>query len=198
MSDKAKSILIDELRTKHRKLRREISDETLQDHAVKLEQNLTALDEYQKSRHIAAYIAILGEISVEPIIRAGSATGKIFYLPVLRDDAMFFAPWNPGTALIKKKFGLLEPDCQESEFVSPQELDLVLTPLVVFDKQCNRIGQGGGFYDRTFEFTRTVDKPILIGVAHDNQREPALSPQQWDIPLHKIVTEKYIYSSATE
>lgn len=194
MDDAEKKALIDRLRSKHRTNRRELSQEVLQEHALKLKARVAALPEYQNARHIAAYIAILGEISVEPVIDAGNAEGKQFYLPILRGESMVFAPWNADTPLLKRQFGLLEPDCPESDWIDPAVLDLVLAPLVVFDNCCNRIGQGGGYYDRTFEFTRTTDKPILIGVAHDNQREPALVPQPWDIPLHKIVTEKKVYS----
>jgi len=194
MSDSDDKALIDRLRSKHRMSRKGLSQDVLRDHAAKLKGRVAALSEYQNARHIAAYIAILGEISVEPVIDAGNAEGKQFYLPILRGEHMAFAPWNAGASLHKKKFGLLEPDCSEADWIDPAELDLVLAPLVVFDDRCNRIGQGGGYYDRTFEFTRKNDKPILVGVAHDSQREPALTPQPWDIPLHKIVTEKNVYS----
>lgn len=196
MSDHDQAEVISALRDKHRKLRRELDGEVLQDHALKLQTAVNKLPEYQSAIHIAAYIAILGEISVEPIIESGSADGKIFYLPVLRGNAMGFAPWHPDTPLLKKRFGLLEPDCKESDWIDAARLDLVLTPLVVFDDKCNRIGQGGGYYDRTFEFTRNAARPLLIGVAHDSQRESVLAPQIWDIPLDKIVTEKSVYTCA--
>ena len=184
---------IDTQRSEHRQKRRQHSEELLAANSEKLANNVMELEEYKSAVHVAAYIAILGEISVEPIISQGCVDGKTFYLPVLRDESMFFAPWQPGDVLLKKGFGLLEPDCSESNWIKPQQLDLVLTPLVVFDKKCNRIGQGGGFYDRTFEFTRHTQTPQLIGVAHDNQREPALDPQPWDIPLDAIVTEITVY-----
>ena len=194
MNTDSQQALIDELRSKHRKQRRLIADDVLHDHAEKLRQRVTSLSMYQSAEHIAAYIAIFGEISVEPLIRDGSADGKVFYLPVLRGESMAFAPWQVDKPLLEKKYGLLEPDCPEADWLDPTELDLVLTPLVVFDDQCNRIGQGGGYYDRTFEFTRSADKPLLAGVAHESQREPVLSPQHWDIPLDLVVTEKSVYS----
>ncbi len=189
------STLIQELRSKHRSQRRALSEDTLAGHAVLLEKQLSGLPEFKAATHIAAYIAILGEISLEPVIRAGSEIGKIFYLPILRGSEMAFAPWHPDTPLVKKKFNLLEPDCDESSWVDPTTLDLVLSPLVVFDEHCNRIGQGGGYYDKTFEFTLKANKPLLVGVAHESQREPKLDPQPWDITLDKIVTEKAIYTA---
>ena len=184
---------IDTLRREHRQKRRQHSDQLLIENSTLLAKLVTELEEYKSATHISAYIAILGEISVEPIIRYGNVHGKKFYLPVLRDELMFFAPWQPGDTLLKKGFGLLEPDCSESDWIKPQQLDLVLTPLVVFDHNCNRIGQGGGYYDRTFEFTRHTKAPQLLGVAHDNQREASLDPQPWDIPLDAIVTELTVY-----
>ena len=193
MNNDEVKVSIDELRNKHRLQRRELEDSVLQANASRLHDGLTGLAEYKAATHIAAYIAILGEISLDPIISSGASDGKIFYLPVVRGDSMAFAPWKSDIPLLKKKFGLLEPDCSESDWIDPAELDLVLTPLVVFDQVCNRIGQGGGYYDRTFEFTRHTKSPLLVGVAHDCQREDSLCPQPWDIPLHKIVTEKSQY-----
>lgn len=184
---------IEALRSKHRRSRREYSDDVLATHAKKLAANIENLQAYQSATHIAAYIAILGEISVEPVIRKGSEEGRHFYLPVLRGERMFFAPWQPDQDLIEKDFGLLEPECPETDWLEPEKLDLVLTPLVVFDDAGNRIGQGGGYYDRTFEFTLNTDKPVLMGVAHESQREMALDRQPWDVPLDIIVTEAATY-----
>ena len=184
---------IELLRSKHRRLRREIDSDTLIDHADALAEHVTALPEYQNAEHIAAYIAILGEINLEPVMISGADDGKQFYLPILRGESMVFAPWSADEPLVKRSFGLLEPDCDESLWIRAEQIDLVLAPLVVFDAQCNRIGQGGGFYDRTFAFTRSTSKPVLVGVAHESQRESALDPQPWDIPLDKIVTEVSVY-----
>lgn len=186
---------IDSLRSKHRKQRREIAKTTLIDNANSLSKNVTTLAEYKHAVHIAAYIAILGEISLETIMQLGTDDGKQFYLPILRGESMVFAPWSKDEPLVKRSFGLLEPDCDDSLWIRPDQIDLVLTPLVVFDAQCNRIGQGGGFYDRTFEFTRSTSKPVLVGVAHESQRESALDPQPWDIALDKIVTEESVYNN---
>lgn len=190
------------LRARHRARRAELSVEAQTANAAALTLQVEARPEYQSATTIAAYIAIRGEMNLQLLIEAGSAAGKQFYLPVLDGEAMFFAPWALDRPLVKKGFGLLEPDVEESDYLAPQQLDLVLAPLVVFDQRCNRIGQGGGFYDRTFAHKNpaagaTVPsppvKPILMGVAHDSQREPALQPESWDVPLDLIVTERSVY-----
>ncbi len=190
---------VDLFRAKHRARRAALSAEVQSANSAALKSLVEARSEYQRATHIAAYIAIRGEIDLAPLIRSGFAAGKQFYLPVLRDSTMYFAPWSLDKPLEKKGFGLLEPDADPADYISPLQLDLVLAPLVVFDEQCNRIGQGGGFYDRTFAHKNgrlesgDVTGPVLLGVAHDSQREPHLQPQSWDVPLDLIVTERCVY-----
>jgi 5-formyltetrahydrofolate cyclo-ligase len=74
----------------------------------------------------------------------------------------------------------------------------VLTPLVAFDLALNRIGVGGGFYDRTFAFTKmsdVADRPVLIGVAFELQKLDAIVPKAWDVRLDLVVTEDAIYQA---
>jgi len=189
---------IESLRDKHRAQRALLSEQQLEANALAVSHALVGLDEYNRAEHIAAYIAIRGEISLEPLMHAATVS-KNFYLPVLRGDDMHFCRWTPGQELVKKRFGLLEP--AGDEIVSAEKLDMVLVPLVVFDDSGNRIGQGGGYYDRAFAFTTSQEttkqevlKPVMIGVAHDCQREAQLSPQPWDIALAKVVTEAQVYA----
>jgi len=189
---------IEQLRAGFRARRAALDDETLRRHARLLQCRVAAESVYNGATHIAAYIAIRGEIDVVPIIDTGANCGKQFYLPVLRGQQMLFAPWMPGDALQKRGFGLLEPDCSEADWRAPESLDLVLTPLVVFDTGCNRIGQGGGFYDRTFAFKKNSQSgPVLMGVAHDCQRHRQLPAQPWDVPLDLVITESNRYSRKT-
>lgn len=184
------------LRQAHRKRRAALPADTLEAHAQALAERLLALPAVRAAEHVAVYIAIRGEISLAPTIDALDRLGKTLYLPILRGEAMHFAPWLPTQPLEKRGFGLLEPDVDESQWRPPETLDLVLAPLVVFDSQCNRIGQGGGYYDRTFAFRAGADecRPVLLGVAHEQQREAALPVQDWDIPLDAIATESALYA----
>ena len=74
-------------------------------------------------------------------------------------------------------------------------LDAVLFPLVGFDETGGRLGMGGGFYDRTFAFSRIRPcmAPKLVGLAHDFQRVEQLPIEPWDVPLHGVVTDKRCY-----
>ena len=91
------------------------------------------------------------------------------------------------------EFGIPEPLLRSRRVTAITRLDLVLTPLVGFDEQGNRLGMGGGFYDRSFAYLRQRQrwrKPHLLGVAFELQNcEQGLPHQQWDVPLDGVVTE---------
>lgn len=101
-----------------------------------------------------------------------------------------FLEYRPGSRLRQGRFGLWQP--QRGGVISPRHIDLVLLPLVGFDPAGNRIGQGGGFYDRSFAFRREPRRwrhPKLVGVAYDLQRVASLPRQPWDVPLDAVVTD---------
>ena len=96
----------------------------------------------------------------------------------------------------KNRFNILEPLVDPSEFISADQLDFVVTPLVGFDERCNRIGVGGGFYDRTYAFLNEpgqIKTVQLFGFAFELQKLPTIQPQEWDIRLDAVVTESHIY-----
>ena len=185
-----------DLRHRNRKLRADIDPEQQERAARALCQSIIGLDEYQQSQSIAAYFAVNGEISLKPLILHAWSQGKEIYLPHLDQVSLRFSPYFEGQAMRINKFRLPEPDVADDEMLTPQELDLVLAPLVVFDKDCNRIGMGGGFYDRSFSFRKNPNsaQPVLIGVAHELQKVDRLIPEDWDVRLDMVATEQAIYS----
>jgi len=185
----------DELRQRNRKRRAELDGAALTQAAAALAEWLVALPEYQQATRVAAYFAVNGEIGLEPLIDHALSKGKQVYLPNLDQQSLRFSPYFQTQKMRINKFRLPEPDVDESEMLLPDELDLVLAPLVVFDADCNRIGMGGGFYDRSFSFRKNpaTKKPVLIGVAHELQRVERLVPQDWDVRLDMVVTDRTIY-----
>jgi len=94
------------------------------------------------------------------------------------------------------RFNIPEPVVRHDRLIAPRDLDLVILPLLGFDHDCNRIGMGGGFYDRTFAFMHRLNHiagPYLLGLAHEIQRVEVLVMQRWDIPLDAVATEQRIY-----
>ena len=185
----------DEIRQRNRKLRAEIKQEDLDKAANNLCQRIIELPEFDRAEKIAAYFAVNGEISLDPVIDHALSLGKKIYLPNLDKKSLRFSPYFREQKMRINKFRLPEPDVGDDEMLQPQQLDLVLAPLVVFDANRNRIGMGGGFYDRSFAFRKQgIDTPALIGVAHELQKVDELVPEAWDVRLDKVVTDRAIYN----
>lgn len=161
---------------------------------------LESTPEYHHALHIAAYWPVKGEMDVKPVIEQSLRYNKHVYLPVIGDDGtLSFGPYTADTPTRKNRHGIPEPDVAADELVSPRNLDLVLVPLVVFDSYGYRLGMGGGYYDRTFDFLRhepDLVAPCLVGVAHEFQHTSELPPQPWDVPLRLTVTEQQVWRPA--
>lgn len=184
-----------EFRQKNRKLRAALSDAELKLAAERLCERVCALDAFQQADKIAAYFAVNGEIGLTLVIDAALSAGKQVYLPNLDQKSLRFSPYFHHQKMRINKFKLPEPDVADAQMLAPEALDLVLAPLVVFDAERNRIGMGGGFYDRSFEFRKDAarQKPVLIGVAHEIQQVEQIIPESWDVRLDMIVTDAAIY-----
>ncbi|MBY8823133.1 5-formyltetrahydrofolate cyclo-ligase [Sphingomonas colocasiae] len=139
--------------------------------------------EMRKARCVAGYVALGGEFPIHAALARAASLGVSTALPVVtaRNAAMRFAPWHPGAPLKAGWAGLAQPDSDMTAMP-----DLILTPLVGFDRELRRIGQGAGFYDRYF-----TDSPGArrIGIAWACQEMDAIPADPWDVPLHAIVTE---------
>lgn len=141
-------------------------------------------------RHMAAYLAINGEAPLGQTIAHCHAADITVYLPVIRDSRMDFAPYAPDTALTRNRLGIAEPDVDASRYIDPLDLDLVLVPLVAFTLEGDRLGMGGGYYDRTFEARLgTQPPPVLAGIAHTLQQADDVFVEDWDVPLDAIITD---------
>jgi 5-formyltetrahydrofolate cyclo-ligase len=185
----------DELRQRNRKLRADLDITQLEQATQVLAEKILCLVEYQQAQRVAAYFAVNGEIGLKPVIDHALKQGKDVYLPNLDREALRFSPYFQTQKMRINKFRLPEPDVGDSEMLAPDELDLVLAPLVVFDSYRNRIGMGGGFYDRSFAFRKNSEhtRPVLIGVAHEIQKVDQIIPEEWDVQLDMIVTDHAIY-----
>ena len=185
----------DQLRQRNRRRRAGLTAGQLEQAAQNLARRILELDEYRQAGRLAAYFAVNGEIGLDPVIDHALAAGKRVYLPNLDQQALRFSPYFHAQKMRINKFRLPEPDVEEAEMLAPEELELVLAPLVVFDGERNRIGMGGGFYDRSFSFRKNAEHklPVLIGVAHEMQKVDRIVPEEWDVRLDMIVTDQGLY-----
>jgi len=191
-----------QLRQSIRKKRQALTPSESSTCAERLAQHVCNSRFVSKSRHIAAYLAADGEIDPLPLMQCLWALGKIVCLPVLvpfSKQKLWFARYEAGDQLVYNRYGIAEP--LRRRLVNPRALDLVLTPLVAFDQAGHRIGMGGGYYDRSFAFLadrRHWRKPHMLGLAFEFQKQNAIQPNAWDIPLTAIATEARLYTVKPE
>ncbi|MBL3555725.1 MULTISPECIES: 5-formyltetrahydrofolate cyclo-ligase [Marinobacter] len=186
------------LRKTLRQKRRALSAEEQQIAADQLALNLLRHPDLYRARHVAIYLPNDGEIDPRIYAHIARQRGVRFYLPVLHPvhhGRLVFSRFTDNTRLTANRFGIPEPAFQNGLKRPPWALDAVLFPLVGFDEFGGRLGMGGGFYDRTFAFTRIRPRlaPKLIGLAHECQKVSELPLEPWDIPLHSVVTDRGYY-----
>ena len=148
----------------------------------------------EAAKHIAIYLPVKGEADPTLLLKISELTNKQFYLPVLsstKQNHLAFAKYDEATVMKLNRFKIPEPDVQQNELLEDlTTLDCVITPLVGVDNAGNRIGMGGGFYDRTFAFKKTSKtKPLLIGFCYDLQLIAPQTPQRWDVPVDAIISQ---------
>ncbi len=122
--------------------------------------------------------------------RAWRPGNRVFSPVVDAERGMWFCRLRPDTTLTRNRFGLWEPLNEVS--IDATLLDVVVTPLVAFDDKGNRIGMGGGYFDKAFAFLGRRQywlHPKLVGLAFDCQRIEKISPNPWDIRLSCVLTE---------
>jgi 5-formyltetrahydrofolate cyclo-ligase len=147
---------------------------------------------------VAAYVAVRNEADLAPLIARALRLKCQVYLPRvvnLKAGRMEFLRFEGLRHLRRNALGLLEPESSAPR-IAPRELDLVFVPLAAFDSHGNRLGTGGGFYDRHFAFLgsrRHWRRPRLIGVAYEIQRVPSVPTEPWDIVMDAVMTERRLY-----
>ena len=154
---------------------------------------------FRHARRIAAYWPADGELDPRPLLEWLIRRGRRGFLPALRPGRrrkLWFLRYRPGEPMRKNRLGIPEPSRRQRRLALAWTLDLILVPLVGFDAHCNRLGMGGGFYDRTLSFLRHRThwhRPRLIGIAHECQRVDQITPRPWDVPLDAVATERAMY-----
>lgn len=181
-----------ELRQHMRRQRRALSARAQREASLRVARTLLRTHIFRSANHIGCYFANDGEIDLASLAQRACVMGKLIYMPVVDDGGTLrFARYRPGDDLCVNRFGIPEP--RTRTLFPPRLLDLVLAPLVAFDSAGNRLGMGGGYYDRTLAFLRHRRhwlRPRMIGVAHECQRVACLPAQPWDVPLHGVVTDR--------
>ena len=153
---------------------------------------------YLSASRVALYLTNDGEIDPLWAIEDLWKRGKEVYLPVLhpiRKGYLAFIRYRPETKMRQNRFGIAEPDFRFNKRIPARFISIIGLPLVAFDSRGNRLGMGGGFYDRTLAFSRAEGQaPTLVGCAYAFQEVRMLPAESWDIPLQYIATDKQLTS----
>lgn len=160
-----------------------------------------SIPQFIQAQTIAGYIGFDGEVDALPLLELAVRQSKQCFIPRIHHElnktTMEFVPFSHVAELVANQYGILESLSLET--YPPQNLDLVLTPLVGFNQDCHRLGMGKGYYDRCFEFIRTTitakKRPFMLGLAYDCQFSNAIPLQDHDVPLDAIITESRILVS---
>ena len=134
---------------------------------------------------VAGYEKLGSEVDPALTMECAARMGKIIALPWMADRkaSLAFRRWDSGAPLETAPFGFRQP-LAAAPIIAP---DVILTPLVGFDRKLNRLGQGAGHYDRAFA---NHPDSLRIGLAWSVQETDELAPDPWDVPLDAVLTEK--------
>jgi len=140
---------------------------------------------FKRAKRVMFYIAMPGEVDTREMIATAKRLGKIICVPVCVKNRASLRPaiLDSHAHLKKGPYGVAEPVI--SKFIRPEDLDLVITPGVAFDKKGNRLGRGKGYYDR-FLSKIPQDTPA-IGLAFSLQILPAVPITSHDVSVKKVL-----------
>jgi len=182
---------LNDLRAKALRARREMPPEARAKASAIICQRTIYSREFSSSKFIACYLPMDDEVDTRYIIERGWCANKRIFVPVLcARGKMLFREIRPESTLKRNSFGIWEP--VDGEYINPRNIDLVITPTVAFDRQGNRIGMGGGNFDRCFSFLRHRKlwlHPKLVGVAFACQEIEKITPNTWDIRLYGVICD---------
>lgn len=177
---------IEQLRSSIKQQRQALSKQTQKNAANAFCEFALNWPVFKEAKHIGLYYPVRGELDVFSLYQL-KPSNKHFYLPVIQDDnTLTFTEINDDTQWQINKYGIQEPIAKTLTFA--KDLDLVFCPLVAFDKNNHRIGQGGGYYDRSFAFkiNNPQQKPFLAGAAYHFQSIDTITPNKWDVKMNFV------------
>ncbi|MCH8542436.1 MAG: 5-formyltetrahydrofolate cyclo-ligase [Alcanivorax sp.] len=181
------------LRQQMRQRRRALTPGAQRQAARQLARQLATHPALRYAQRIARYLPADGEIDPGTLFQHLQWRHRAAFLPILDPlgrGSLLFAHWRPGMRLVPNRYRIDEP-AMPRRATPVWTLDVILLPLVAFDDVGNRLGMGGGFYDRTLaSLARRPRRPALLGVAHHFQRVTQLDTAEWDVPLDAVITDK--------
>lgn len=180
-----------DLRRRGRRARAELTPRYRAEASERIVDSVIRSGWFRRARLLACYLSVADEVETWALIERAWRMKKRIFVPVTKKNSrMLFREITPETMLERSRFGLLEP--RDGMTIAPRRLDVVITPVVVYDEFRHRIGMGGGYFDRTFAFLRhrrDYWRPKLVGLAYACQKVEKIPANPWDIRVFEIVSE---------
>ncbi|HET9843384.1 MAG TPA: 5-formyltetrahydrofolate cyclo-ligase [Gammaproteobacteria bacterium] len=184
-----------QLRQEMLQLRNQLTSEEIRTYSLELHSVVKNCPMLVHANRIGFYFSHQKEIATTFLLEEALRQHKKIFLPALQNTttSLVFLRKREGTKLIPNKYGIMEPDPCATLHISAQRLEVVFVPLVAFDAFGNRLGMGGGYYDKTFAFKKLgKQQPILIGLAYDFQQVDTVPHDTYDIKLDYVITPSTI------
>ena len=192
MTEQERKELRSKIRREKKQARSSLTPEERAKKSARAVERLAASEVFREARTVMIYDHVGGELSLDSLLTHPAAAGKRFCYPlcVSRTEMIAMIPgaWQPGA------YGIREPVRALSEEIPPEEIDLVVCPGTAFDPACNRMGMGGGYYDR---YLPRCEKARIVMAAFEVQKTEALPVDPWDRPVELVFTEDAVYQKET-
>ncbi len=146
------------------------------------------LPEVASATTVMVFSSFGSEVETGPIVRRLASRGVRVLLPRVEEREMRAVPFAPGDPVTRAPFGAEEP--RDGEPADPGEIDVVVVPGLAFDLRGDRVGYGGGFYDRFLK--RTRQDVLTVGVCFSLQVVDEVPHGRDDLPVLRLITEEAV------
>lgn len=145
-------------------------------------------EEYSAADNIFIYVSVKNEIDTSVIIQKAFADGKRVAVPHCRNSIMNFYYINSVNELVCSQFGVPTVDVNKAVLAQADENTLCIVPALSFDNDGNRLGYGGGYYDRFL----AANKVFAIGLCREKSLTVSLPTEEFDVKIDTVITEKSV------
>lgn len=186
-----------QLRQQLQRQRQALNQQQREQAGVQVAQQLRALPEFNQAGMIASFASFGGELPTYAIHQQLTSSQRLA-LPVLHPaeaNHLLFLEVTDATVWRQNRYGINEPELRADKVVPLAQIDLMLVPLVGFDRSGQRLGMGGGYYDRTLVAWHQGQLPHLltVGIGYDFQLLDELPHEDWDVPLNMVITPSRLW-----
>ena len=164
--------------------------------------SLESLPEFMTDAKVAGYWAVRGELPLNLAVASLTRREQQYFLPVLGQARQLrFAEYREGARLQGNRFGIPEPEVPTEALQTAGDMDVILLPLLAFDRKGHRLGTGGGWSDSSLAFLGNEPRParpLLVGIGYGFQEVEAVSIEPWDVDLDYVATDAELIACRTD